>query len=669
MRRDSLVQLIAAIVLGCSLLASGVLATQLTASNGRHQLGYSDRAIEGDPPQVSLGIAMGAFRGLFVNFLWIRANQLKEDGRFYEAVDLASTITKLQPRFPHVWAFHAWNLAYNISVATQTPRERWYWVQSGIRLLREEGIPANPSDLLVHKELAWIYLHKVQGLMDDANQFYKVQHAAEWTIALGQPPKPDPVSLDRDLAIQRYVEWLTPIERAPDALAEVIAKEPSVAPLVEKIRGELAYTKLDMNFLSRVEAYRALQDSRDKEEVRAKFGPKGQALAAALDDPAHAAAWRELVPHVRRRVLIDEYHMEPARMIRYTQRFGPLDWRHPAAHALYWATRGSEQALPYVTEVNKADFDFVNTDRIALQALQELFRYGELYFDFNSLVNRAIQRPFFLAMPNVHYVESYSKLVHELQGLGSVKIDKSERAVRLNIAEDLGQRIFTLYSAGYENLMITAIRFYYRRGQVEVAERMRKDLATWAGQNIHDIDERIRVFSLPIDEFVQHDLDGRATTPNVMVEEVTGALMRAYTGGLLAGNTDLFRSQFEYAREAHKFFMARQMRDTQLDTQARQEVFPRDFRMVAGPLFAQLAGVLNLDDAATVYGRAPMDLRLFAYDLLEENFRKRLDDPSRKPEERFDRVFPEPEGLAAFRAAMERAQREQRERAATTEQK
>jgi hypothetical protein len=68
-----------------------------------------------------LGIAMGAFRGIFVNWLWMRANDLKEQGKYYEAVDLAKTITRLQPRFPRVWAFHAWNLAYNISVATNTP--------------------------------------------------------------------------------------------------------------------------------------------------------------------------------------------------------------------------------------------------------------------------------------------------------------------------------------------------------------------------------------------------------------------------------------------------------------------------------------------------------------------------------------------------------------------
>src|SRR5262249_44510148 len=152
-----------------------VLATGLTASAGRSRLLYTQRAEDSQTWEEGVGVAMGAFRGLFVNMLWIRANNLKEAGRYYEAMDPASTITKLQPRFPQVWAFHAWNMAYNISVTTQTPQERWQWVQSGIRLLRDQGIPANPNDLTLHRELAWIYLHKIQGFMDDANPYYKRQ--------------------------------------------------------------------------------------------------------------------------------------------------------------------------------------------------------------------------------------------------------------------------------------------------------------------------------------------------------------------------------------------------------------------------------------------------------------------------------------------------------------
>src|SRR5262245_5001373 len=138
MQRDTINQLIAAAVCVVCLAVSGVLAVGLTASSGRHRLVYTDKAVEGDPPQVAMGVAMGAFRGLFVNMLWIRANALKEDGRFYESMDLARAITRLQPRFPQVWVFHAWNMAYNISVATQTPQERWQWVQAGINLLRQQ---------------------------------------------------------------------------------------------------------------------------------------------------------------------------------------------------------------------------------------------------------------------------------------------------------------------------------------------------------------------------------------------------------------------------------------------------------------------------------------------------------------------------------------------------
>ena len=136
MSRDRLTQLIALVIMATLLFASGGIGLMLTASAGRHKLVYTDVAEKGQPPQVALGIAMGAFRGVFVNFLWIRANHLKEEGKYHEAIELARAITKLQPRFPRVWVFHAWNMAYNISVTTQTPEERWNWVSAGINILR-----------------------------------------------------------------------------------------------------------------------------------------------------------------------------------------------------------------------------------------------------------------------------------------------------------------------------------------------------------------------------------------------------------------------------------------------------------------------------------------------------------------------------------------------------
>ena len=40
-----------------------------------------------------------------------------------------------------------------------------------------------------------------------------------------------------------------------------------------------------------------------------------------------------LAPLVHR--LLHHFHMESDRMIRYTQKYGPMDWRHAGAHAVY----------------------------------------------------------------------------------------------------------------------------------------------------------------------------------------------------------------------------------------------------------------------------------------------------------------------------------------------
>src|SRR5690606_41495846 len=62
-----------------------------------------------------LGTMIGAVRGLVVDYLWIKVNLMKEKGLFFEVMADADLITKLQPRFGAVWAFHGHNMAYNRS--------------------------------------------------------------------------------------------------------------------------------------------------------------------------------------------------------------------------------------------------------------------------------------------------------------------------------------------------------------------------------------------------------------------------------------------------------------------------------------------------------------------------------------------------------------------------
>ena len=222
MRHNRLIQIIAVGATGLMLAASGLTGASVSDSASRHKLVFADQLTESDPPEVALGIALGAFRGIFVNYLWIRANDLKEDGQYHEAIELSRAITTLQPRFPRVWVFHAWNMAYNISVSTQTPEERWEWVNAGVRLLRDEAIPANPNDMLLHKELSWIFLHKIGGITDDSNQFYKRALAKEWTLLLGNPPDHTAEIRDVEAATQAHVEWMTVVADRSSAISECV---------------------------------------------------------------------------------------------------------------------------------------------------------------------------------------------------------------------------------------------------------------------------------------------------------------------------------------------------------------------------------------------------------------------------------------------------------------
>ncbi|NLK41005.1 MAG: hypothetical protein GX298_02985, partial [Planctomycetes bacterium] len=143
----------AATLIGAAMQLDGI-------RTAREEMGLvATTALENAPPSLAFAtVALGAFRGLLVNILWIRADNLKQEGKFFDAKQLAEWITTLQPRFAAVWDFHAWNMAYNISVAIPNtqPEERWRWVRNGYELLRDRAIPLNPKSIILYRSLAWI---------------------------------------------------------------------------------------------------------------------------------------------------------------------------------------------------------------------------------------------------------------------------------------------------------------------------------------------------------------------------------------------------------------------------------------------------------------------------------------------------------------------------------
>lgn len=635
MRRDTIIQLAALGSMAAFLTLSGVSASLVATSIGKHKLVYADSAEKGEPPEVALGIAMGAFRGLFVNWLWIRANELKEEGKYHEAVDLAKTITRLQPRFPRVWSFHAWNLAYNISVVTNTKEERWNWVKAGIDLIRREGIPNNPGAILLYKELAWIHMHKIQGLMDDAHRYYKQQFAHEWTVVLGAPPRfPNDMRDPKERAAFLVEVWLEPIASAPETLDDLYKTNPGAKTLVERLEKE-AGQKLDESLLEFVEVVRST--FRAARGLNAGLGLPDDPRTPILTDPATQADGNALVRYLRKDLLKNRYNMDPDRMIRYTLQYGPLDWRHASAHAVYWSAMGSEEALLRATEENKQDLDFVNTDRVTIQALQDLFRTGTIYYD-------VINPRGFRQIPNPDYIEEYGE---ELDRLG----DRSRF--------DSTSRVYSFYAAGYENFLRDAIRYVYRRGEKERAEALYERLRTYPGLNTFRTEWLRQNMALPLDEFVKAEVkdEDRFTSPVVAWTEIAGALIAAYYDGLLADNYQVFEENWEYVKMFHRVYQDRQDFTVSVnrDTGGRMSLPPLE--VLASQLLAELAIDSGIPDGALMYRRAPADLRGRAYVFLEQSPMKASLDAQAaqadQSERNFDFWFPPPENVETYRRMLE----------------
>jgi hypothetical protein len=246
-------RIVKASLIGVAVILFCVSAQMQTLLNmERAQLGLTRLTpLENAPPVLAFtSVALGGFRGLISNLLWIRANDLQNDEKYFEMVQLADWITKLEPHFVAVWSVQAWNMAYNISVKFKSEEDRWQWVERGVRLLRDHGIPLNPGETILYRELSWLFQHKIGANLDDAHMLYKLRLAQEMQPVLGGRPDFDAL--------------LNP------------------------------------------------KTAQDKERVR---------------------------------ILTEVYKMDPKLIKKVDEDYGPLDWRLPDAHAIYWAELGRERSM------------------------------------------------------------------------------------------------------------------------------------------------------------------------------------------------------------------------------------------------------------------------------------------------------------------------------------
>jgi hypothetical protein len=252
---------------------------ELTAERTRLKLTRVE-AVESMPPMMAFtAVALGGFRGLVSNALWIRLNDLQLDEKYFEMVQLSDWITKMQPHFVAVWVHQAWNLSYNISVKFPDPNDRWLWVQRGIELLRDEALKYNPNETLIYRELAWHFQHKMGANLDNAHMTYKREWARQMTEVFGGLARPN------------WEELVNP------------------------------------------------QTDEAKQRVK---------------------------------LLRERYKLDPKTMREVDEKYGPLEWRLPETHAIYWAYLGLKHSKPE---------QLITLRRVIYQSMQLAAQRGRLIYN------------------------------------------------------------------------------------------------------------------------------------------------------------------------------------------------------------------------------------------------------------------------------------------------
>jgi hypothetical protein len=554
----------------------------------------STEGTEGMPPHVAVvTAALGTFRGLAVDLLWARADHLQEEGEFFEAQTLSQWITTLQPRFQKVWAFQAWNLAWNIAAATQVPAERWGWVSRGIELLRSRGIPLNPRAANLYFELAWIYQNKIGRVGDKEHWYYKARLAEEMQELLGD--------LTAGKTTEQAIERFRKISDAPATLEELEQKTPAVRRALDLLAAHGAKPDEPLvRMLGRVLMLGSSLDARLLGTAALPPGTNGPLLdAIRADKEAAALLIDHVVPHLQRRALEDRYRMKTGEMLRVMERYGPLDWRHADAHGVYWSEQGVavSQTLARREAVNE-----LMLVRSRLLMLMELMRSGRVEFD------AATKRVDLL--PDPRFARVYETAIR--QAFDMIASDKGLSAADFGNAEEAD-----LHDT-YEKFLNLATILNYLYGEQAEAERyfgLARDFAASRGFG----DEP--VYSDTLENFVALRFAGTVQVNLADLRQFLDAMIRrAIMEGLAKGELKVFN---RYIRVAYSVYDRRFATSRPGERMVLEEAKLLDFPELVENSFVNVMQQTGLPvlARARIWAWTPEKLRQATYATLAEGLR------------------------------------------------
>lgn len=617
-RTDRVAQIAGILVAVVCVATAGLLIQPVNAIRMERQLVINPESIQGLPPTIALLGKLSTFRALAIDWAAIRAERLKEEGKDYEALQLHRTVCSLAPRFPKLWQYAAWNMAYNISVNQYTPEERWQWVRNGITLLRDEGIQYNPRSVSLYKELAWIYWHKVGDFLDDHHLNYKRALAVEIERVLGPPP----VVVDD----QEYFAWFKKIVDAPRDLQKFLASDPQVAALVQELTAlEL---KPDLSLLEWV-----ARNIRPEIKVRDLVAEQidSDTLDARrlrlLTAPEHAPTVDRLLAAVRSHVLREDLKFDLDWMWKLmVEDFGPLDWRNAFAHSLYWSSYGDHISKGYArTDPSES----MNTARFILFSLQNLITRGKmiLFPDFDDPFSSYIE-----LTPDTRYIpylfDTYLRIGEEQYGDDPRYVEGTPGPNFMpGMVTNMEQWIHLLYFEGGGENLAMAENFY----------------AWLRANNPHPDGSTQERYTQTLDDFVMGQVLSQLDTwraAAAIVRQFTRRALKFYS----LGQRGPAVGAMAMARKCYDYWM----NPTKRDINERRQLQPPEI-MLRDEIYAYMQDQ-RFDPLfkARLWDNLPLRQRQMVYDTLAVYFDSLC--AEQQPPWSVKQAFPEPPGMAEFRA-------------------
>jgi len=222
--------------------------------------------------------------------------------------------------------------------------------------------------------------------------------------------------------------------------------------------------------------------------------------------------------------------MDPAAMLELMERYGPLDWRHPAAHGLYWSERGVAVARDVLRRDRINELQIV---RSRLHTLLALVQTGRV--DFDPLTKRIdlIADPRFIAAYERSLGHAFELIASE-QGVSAAGFKAAEEKDLLR---------------GYAKFLEVAVLASFLYGDKDDAvahfARLRDVLQTLGTVEDGRVNDTLESFvALRIAASLNIDIANTRQFIDAMVR-------RSLIDGLARGNLDVFGRFMQLARTAY----------------------------------------------------------------------------------------------------------------------